>query len=48
MILPCMVLTVVGLLGFLVPPDSGEVSLFLMVIADKLPPNSDSLSMIGS
>ena len=26
MILPCIVLTFIGLLGFLVPPDSGEVN----------------------
>ena len=25
MILPCMIITIVAMLGFLVPPDSGEV-----------------------
>lgn len=58
MILPCMLITAVAFLGFIIPPDSGEkvsmgvttllsMTVFLMVIADKMPPNSDSVPLIG-
>jgi len=58
MILPSLLITLVGFLGFLIPPDSGEkismgvttllsMTVFLMVIADSMPPNSDSVPLIG-
>ena len=58
MIMPSLLITLVGFLGFLIPPDSGEkismgvttllsMTVFLMVIADSMPPNSDSVPLIG-
>jgi nicotinic acetylcholine receptor, invertebrate len=54
-----MILTFVALFGFLVPPASGEKAnlgitillsmiVFLMVLSDYMPPNSDHLPIIGS
>ena len=59
MILPSLLITLVGFLGFLIPPDSGEkismvvttllsMTVFLMVIAASMPPNSDSVPLIGT
>jgi hypothetical protein len=53
-----MLITFVGFLGFLIPPDSGEkvsmgvttllsMTVFLMVVAENMPPNSDSVPLIG-
>ena len=58
MILPCLLITAVGFLGFLIPPASGEkislgvttllsMTVFLMAISDSMPPNSDSVPIIG-
>ncbi|CAF3759175.1 unnamed protein product [Adineta steineri] len=58
MILPCFLITTVAFLGFCVPSDSGEkvsigvttllsMTVFLMLVADSMPPNSDSLPLIG-
>uniref|UniRef100_A0A1I8F4Q6 Neur_chan_memb domain-containing protein n=1 Tax=Macrostomum lignano TaxID=282301 RepID=A0A1I8F4Q6_9PLAT len=58
MLLPCIIITYVALLGFSVPADSGEkvtmgittllsMTVFLMLVAEQLPPNSKSLPMIG-
>ena len=58
MIMPSILITFVGFLGFLIPPDSGEkvsmgvttllsMTVFLMVIADSMPPNSDAVPLIG-
>ncbi|UJR21933.1 hypothetical protein I4U23_025002 [Adineta vaga] len=58
MILPCFLITIVAFLGFCVPSDSGEkvsigvttllsMTVFLMLVADSMPPNSDSLPLIG-
>jgi uncharacterized membrane protein (DUF4010 family) len=57
MIIPCFVITLVGFMGFLIPPASGEKTslgvttllsmfVFLMAISDMMPPNSDSLPLI--
>jgi nicotinic acetylcholine receptor, invertebrate len=59
MILPSLLITAVGFLGFLIPPDSGEktsmgvttllsMTVFLMVVAENMPPNSDSVPLIGN
>ncbi|CAF1025375.1 unnamed protein product [Rotaria sp. Silwood1] len=58
MILPCFLITSVAFLGFCVPSDSGEkvsigvttllsMTVFLMLVTDSMPPNSDSLPLIG-
>ncbi|CAF0938376.1 unnamed protein product [Adineta ricciae] len=58
MMLPCFLITIVAFLGFCVPSDSGEkvsigvttllsMTVFLMLVADSMPPNSDSLPLIG-
>ena len=83
MILPSILITFVGFLGFLIPPDSGEkvslgkhfrnyficqlnnlnffylfifrlgvttllsMTVFLMVVFEQMPPNSDSVPLIG-
>lgn len=59
MILPSILITIVGFLGFLIPADSGEkvsmgvttllsMTVFLMVVAENMPPNSDSVPLIGN
>ena len=59
MVLPSMLITFVGFLGFLIPPDSGEkvslgvttllsMTVFLMVVFESMPPNSDSVPLIGN
>lgn len=58
MIFPSLLITLVGFLGFLIPPDSGEkismgvttllsMTVFLMAISDSMPPNSDSVPIIA-
>ncbi len=58
MILPSVLITIVGFLGFVIPPDSGEkvsmgvttllsMTVFLQVVADSMPPNSDNVPLIG-
>ena len=58
MIMPSVLITIVGFLGFFIPPDSGEkvsmgvttllsMTVFLMVVTDSMPPNSDSVPLIG-
>jgi hypothetical protein len=53
-----VVITAVALLGFLVPAESGEkvsvsvttllsLTVFLMIVVENMPPNSDELPMIG-
>lgn len=59
MILPGILITVVGFLGFIIPADSGEkiqmgvttllsMTVFLIVIAESMPPNSDSVPLLGT
>ncbi|CAF4051289.1 unnamed protein product [Rotaria sordida] len=58
MMFPCFLITIVAFLGFCVPSDSGEkvsigvttllsMTVFLMLVAESMPPNSDSLPLIG-
>lgn len=58
MVFPCLLITLVALLGFYMPSDSGEkismgittllsMTVFLMIVADKMPPTSDDLPLIG-
>lgn len=54
LILPCVLITGIALLGFYMPADSGEkvtlgittllsVTVFLMLVAESMPPTSDTL-----
>ena len=58
MVMPCILITLVALLGFYMPSDSGEkismgittllsMTVFLMIVAEKMPPTSDVLPLIG-
>ena len=58
MILPCLLITLVALLGFYIPSDSGEkiamgittllsMTVFLMLVAENMPPTSDVLPLVG-
>ncbi|XP_041365681.1 ligand-gated ion channel 4-like isoform X2 [Gigantopelta aegis] len=58
LVVPCLLITLVSLLGFYMPSDSGEkismgittllsMTVFLMIVADMLPPTSDVLPLIG-
>ena len=58
MMLPCFLITLVALLGFYVPPDSGEkvtmglttllsMIVFLLLVADTMPASPDILPLIG-
>ncbi|XP_033749536.1 neuronal acetylcholine receptor subunit alpha-9-like [Pecten maximus] len=55
---PCMLITSVACLGFLLPPDSGEkvsleitvllsLAVFLLVVSETLPPSSETFPYIG-
>jgi len=59
MILPCWLITLVALLGFYVPCESGEkvtmgittllsMTVFLMLVAENMPPTSDVLPLVGT
>ncbi|CAF2799300.1 unnamed protein product [Rotaria sp. Silwood2] len=59
MMLPCFLITIVAFLGFCVPSDSGEkvsigvttllsMTVFLMLVTESMPPNSDSLPLIAT
>lgn len=59
MVMPCMLITMVALLGFYMPSDSGEkvsmgittllsMTVFLMIVSDILPPTSDVVPLIGA
>ncbi len=58
MILPCALITFIAFLGFLVPCESSEkvsisvttllsMVVFLMILVENMPPNSDNLPMLG-
>ena len=58
MILPCLLITLVALLGFYIPSDSGEkvtmgittllsMTVFLMLVAENMPARSDVLPLVG-
>ncbi|XP_046373235.2 neuronal acetylcholine receptor subunit alpha-10-like isoform X2 [Haliotis rufescens] len=58
LLFPCILITTVALLGFLLPPDSGEkvsleitvllsLAVFLLVVSETLPPTSENFPLIG-
>lgn len=58
LILPCVLITAVALLGFYMPSDSGEkvtlgittllsMTVFLMLVAESMPPTSEEIPLIG-
>jgi hypothetical protein len=58
MVMPCILITIVALLGFYMPPESGEkvsmgittllsIVVFLMIVAESMPPTSDVVPLIG-
>ncbi|KAH3755061.1 hypothetical protein DPMN_189744 [Dreissena polymorpha] len=58
MVMPCVLITLVALLGFYMPPESGEkvsmgittllsIVVFLMIVSESLPPTSDVVPLIG-
>lgn len=58
LVMPCMLITLVALLGFYMPSESGEkvsmgittllsMTVFLMIVADSLPPSSSDVPLIG-
>lgn len=58
MVMPCVLITIVALLGFYMPPESGEkvsmgittllsIVVFLMIVAESMPPTSDVVPLIG-
>lgn len=58
LLFPCVLITTVALLGFLLPPDAGEkisleitvllsLAVFLLVVSETLPPTSETFPYIG-
>lgn len=58
LVMPCILITLVALLGFYMPSESGEkvsmgittllsMTVFLMIVAESLPPSSDVVPLIG-
>ncbi|XP_028399211.1 acetylcholine receptor subunit alpha-type acr-16-like isoform X2 [Dendronephthya gigantea] len=58
LILPCICITILTVLSFCLPPESGErvslsitiilaMTVFMFIVADKVPPNSDSIPLLG-
>ncbi|XP_046583765.1 neuronal acetylcholine receptor subunit alpha-10-like isoform X2 [Haliotis rubra] len=58
LLFPCILITTVALLGFMLPPDSGEkvsleitvllsLAVFLLVVSETLPPTSEDFPLIG-
>ncbi|XP_046373238.2 neuronal acetylcholine receptor subunit alpha-10-like [Haliotis rufescens] len=58
LLFPCILISAVGILGFLLPPDAGEkvsleitvllsLSVFMLVVSDTLPPTSETFPFIG-
>ncbi|VDI40111.1 Hypothetical predicted protein [Mytilus galloprovincialis] len=58
LIFPCMLITAVACLGFMLPPDSGEkvsleitvllsLAVFLLVVSETMPPSSENFPYIG-
>lgn len=58
MILPSFLISILGVLGFFIPPEAGEkVALaitlllsqfvFLFMVGEKLPPSSETLPLLG-
>ncbi|XP_076465665.1 neuronal acetylcholine receptor subunit alpha-10-like [Babylonia areolata] len=58
LLFPCIIITSVSLLGFLLPPEAGEkvsleitvllsLAVFLLVVSETLPPTSETIPYIG-
>ncbi|XP_046583796.1 neuronal acetylcholine receptor subunit alpha-10-like [Haliotis rubra] len=58
LLFPCILISAVALLGFILPPDAGEkvsleitvllsLSVFMLVVSDTLPPTSDNFPYLG-
>lgn len=58
LILPCVLISLIALMGFYMPTDSGEkvtlgitsllsTTVFLMMVAEGMPPTSEALPLIG-
>ncbi|XP_067667362.1 neuronal acetylcholine receptor subunit alpha-10-like [Haliotis asinina] len=58
LLFPCILISAMALLGFILPPDAGEkvsveitvllsLSVFMLVISDSLPPTSDNFPYLG-
>ena len=58
LLFPCILITAVSVLGFLLPPDSGEkisleitvllsMAVFLLLVSENLPPTSETFPIIG-
>ena len=58
LVLPCILITCIALLVFYLPPESGEkmslgitvllsLTVFLMLVADRMPATSDTIPLIG-
>ncbi|XP_013789590.2 neuronal acetylcholine receptor subunit alpha-7-like isoform X1 [Limulus polyphemus] len=59
LIIPCVLISSMALLGFALPPDSGEkltlgvtillsLTVFLLLVAETMPPTSDAVPLIGT
>ncbi|XP_056013106.1 neuronal acetylcholine receptor subunit alpha-10-like isoform X2 [Ostrea edulis] len=59
LVFPCMLISTVACLGFILPPDSGEkvsleitvllsLAVFLMVVSETMPPSSETFPYIGA
>ncbi|XP_054718543.1 neuronal acetylcholine receptor subunit alpha-7-like [Uloborus diversus] len=59
LIIPCVLISSMALLGFTLPPDSGEkltlgvtillsLTVFLLLVAETMPPTSDAVPLIGT
>ena len=59
LLFPCMLISTVACLGFLLPPDSGEkvsleitvllsLAVFLLVVSETMPPSSETFPFIGN
>nr|XP_042908637.1 neuronal acetylcholine receptor subunit alpha-7-like [Parasteatoda tepidariorum] len=59
LIIPCVLISSMALLGFALPPDSGEkltlgvtillsLTVFMLQLAEAMPPTSDAVSIIGT
>lgn len=57
-LLPCILISAIGVLGFLLPVEAGEKvavgitillsqAVFLLLVGEKLPPSSETLPLIG-
>ena len=56
--MPCLLITGIGMLVFLMPPESGEkmsmgitvllsLCVFLLMVADRMPATSETIPLIG-